>query len=177
VELKVNHKGNEYSVLLDDDDYVKIKDIGSIYISTAERKEYKFVRCNLYDKRKIRLARLLMNAPKNMEVDHINGNPLDNRRNNLRLATAGQNRAAFQSPRKNKTSRYRGVRWHKRVKKWMASIGSNHKVYYLGYYTIEEQAALAYNKAALGLFGEFAQLNVLTPSLPSDTIKEEGNSN
>jgi hypothetical protein len=77
---------------------------------------------------------------------------------NLRLATSSQNCA--NSPKsKNNTSGYKGVTWHKQHKKWYAQISKDRKNYFLGLYFKAEEAALAYNKKALELFGEFAYLN------------------
>jgi HNH endonuclease/AP2 domain len=103
------------------------------------------------------MARVIMGAPDGMEVDHINGNHLDNRRCNLRVCYPYQNKQNSQKSPKAKGSRYKGVRptYHR----WGAQIKSKGKNYYLGYFSTEEEAALAYNKAALNMFGEFAGLN------------------
>jgi len=92
------------------------------------------------------------------EVDHIDGNGRNNRRANLRKATKAQNqqnRRKFPSARY--TSRFKGVYQNKRTGKWCALIRKEH----LGTFSTEEEAALAYNKAAKRLFGEFARLNVV----------------
>jgi len=105
------------------------------------------------------MARLIMGAPGGMEVDHINGNRLDNRRANLRLCTHKQN---LQNRKRQAggSSRYKGV--HKSVGKWRAMIGYDGKLYHLGYFADEEDAAKAYNEAASERFGEFARLNVIS---------------
>jgi hypothetical protein len=90
--------------------------------------------------------------------DHQNRNKLDNRRGNLRSATDSQNQHN-QGTRRNNTSGYKGVCWHKRDKKWQARICVNGKYIYLGYYDDSKEAALAYNEAALKYHGEFAALN------------------
>lgn len=89
-------------------------------------------------------------------VDHINGNPNDNRIANLRLADRTQNSANRLSSG-NSTSRYLGVCYVKRTGKWQASIGTPRT--YLGQYLTEKEAAVAYNEAAKCLYGEFAKLN------------------
>lgn len=91
-------------------------------------------------------------------TDHVNGNGLDNRDENLRLSTFIQN-MQNKRPELNKKSKYKGVAWHEKAGKWRAYITCNKKVIFLGFYAIEEQAARAYNKKALELFGEFAWLN------------------
>jgi hypothetical protein len=99
------------------------------------------------------LHRLIMNAPPGVEVDHENGNGLDNRRSNLRLATPAQNNGN-QKPRGG-SSVFKGVCWHKQRGKWYARI--SHRS--LGLFAVEEDAARAYDKAALQEFGEFARCN------------------
>lgn len=94
---------------------------------------------------------------KGEEVDHRNGNPLDNRRENLRLATRsenGRNRRLSTAS----TSGYKGVSLHKRSGKWHAAIKINGRIKNLGYFDTPEQAYAAYCESALELHGEFASL-------------------
>lgn len=93
-------------------------------------------------------------------VDHINGDKLDNRPTNLREATNGQNIANSKS-REGSSSKYLGVSWNKVNRNWTAYITSNWKGRHIGSYATEEQAALAYNKAAIETHGEYARLNVI----------------
>ena len=93
-----------------------------------------------------------------LTVDHINHNGLDNRKENLREVTQAQNQRNRRS-NKNSSSQYKGVSWFKRDKKWHAQIKHKGKGIHLGYFTCEHQAALAYNKKALELWGEYALLN------------------
>lgn len=94
-------------------------------------------------------------------LDHINRDKLDNRRCNLRNATSQQNSANVPKRKATKgkpcSSIYKGV--HKWQGKYRAVIGFNKKAIQLGTYEQEEEAALAYNKKAKELFGEFAWLN------------------
>lgn len=94
----------------------------------------------------------------NEYVDHKNHNTLDNRRENLRLTVGGQNRANSTTS-KNNTSGYKGVTWSKKDNRWKAQIKVNYKNKNLGSYLTAEDAAIAYNKAAVENFGEFALLN------------------
>lgn len=108
----------------------------------------------------IAFHREVLNANKNQQIDHINGNRLDNRKENLRLCNnAENNRNKLKS--KKGSSKYKGVCWHKASKKWKASITVNYKSIHLGYFSIEKDAAKAYNEAAINFFKEFALLNKL----------------
>lgn len=101
-----------------------------------------------------------MNAAPNEQVDHINGDGLDNRKSNLRICNGSQNRCNKGKP-KNNTSGYKGVTWHTPNKKWVAQIAVNGKHSYIGSFKTKEEAAKAYNKKAKELHGEFARLNNL----------------
>jgi HNH endonuclease len=93
-----------------------------------------------------------------IEVDHRDGNSLNNQRGNLRVATRSQNN---QNRRGNKTgsSRFKGVSWHRPRQRWQSYIKRDGKTRCLGYFTNEEDAARAYDLAATRCFGEFAALN------------------
>lgn len=90
-------------------------------------------------------------------IDHINGNPSDNRLCNLREADVPENMANSKTPRTN-TSGYKGVTWHKLAKKWMASIRVRGTVLYLGLFDTPEAAHAAYSAKALETKGEFARV-------------------
>jgi hypothetical protein len=95
---------------------------------------------------------------KGVIVDHINGNGLDNRKSNLRICTHKQNCRSSRK-RKKSVSKYKGVHWCRKTKKWVAQIGLDGRTKHLGYFKIEKNAALAYDRAAVKYFGEFALLN------------------
>ena len=113
-------------------------------------------------KPKIRMHRVILEAPLDMEVDHINRNRLDNRRANLRLCTDAQTAMNRTKQRRKCSSKYKGVCWSKEKRRWMAHIQKNYEQLYLGYFEAEEDAARAYNKAARELHGEFAALNEIS---------------
>lgn len=92
------------------------------------------------------------------EVDHRDGDGLNNRRKNLRPATHQQN-LANQRIRKGGTSRFKGVCWSERYNKWRVTIKKNYRQLYLGRFSDEIEAARAYDAAALKHFGEFARIN------------------
>lgn len=89
-------------------------------------------------------------------VDHINGNSLDNRRNNLRLCTHAQNIHNQRLSQRN-TSGYKGVSYSKKRKKWSAEIKADNVRYKLGHFDTPEAAHEAYCTAATKLFGDFAR--------------------
>lgn len=101
------------------------------------------------------MHRLIMNTPPNMDTDHINGNGLDNRRCNLRIATTAQN-VQHQRIKSNNKTGYKGVMWYKAGQKWHAQITHNYKKHHLGYFLTKEEAIATYNQAAQKYFGEFA---------------------
>lgn len=108
--------------------------------------------------RSFTLSRLIMNAPANLQVDHINHNILDNRRCNLRLATNKENCQNRRVQKNNKIG-LKGVRFRLHVKSFEAYIVVNGKQEHLGYFDDSAEAALAYNKRAKQAFGPFAKLN------------------
>mgnify|MGYP000993593137 CR=1 FL=1 len=106
------------------------------------------------------LHRFITNCPKGMVVDHINGDNLDNRKENLRICTQTQN--TFNSKGvDNKTSKYKGVYWAKIKTKWKAQIHINKKNTYLGLFDSEIDAAKKYDEIAYSLYGDFAKLNFI----------------
>lgn len=98
----------------------------------------------------------IMDPPPGMEVDHRNGDRLDNRRANLRICTHHQN--SMNRVKKKTPWPYKGVRINHSG--WQARIRHNGKEYHLGVYETAEEAARAYDNKALELFGEFARLNL-----------------
>lgn len=103
------------------------------------------------------MHRLLVGAERGIEVDHKNRDGLDCRRENLRVATRSQN--ASNSPSIGGTSKYKGVNWHRARGKWAAYIKHNMVRKYLGLFLSEQDAACAYDAAAIRMHGEFAYLN------------------
>lgn len=106
------------------------------------------------------LHRVIMKTPAGMDTDHINGNRLDNRRCNLRIATRSQNNANNHNQRTGTSSKYRGVCLDWRSGKWLAQITHEKRNIRIGIFDIEEDAARARDGAAIALHGEFASLVV-----------------
>jgi len=117
---------------------------------------------NLYAHRKAShrttpMHRFLLNPPKGMVVDHINGNGLDNRRSNLRICTQRQN--THNSRPSGLASSYKGVAGDKSRNRWIAAIFDGAHHIHLGRFDDEAEAARAYDRKAAELFGEYAYLN------------------
>ena len=108
----------------------------------------------------IRMSRLILGLkfgdPR--QADHKDRNTLNNRQDNLRICSQQQNNMN-QKSRSNSTSKYKGVSWDTASQKWRCQISINKKKKHLGYWNIEEVAALRYDMVAIREFGEFAVLN------------------
>lgn len=101
--------------------------------------------------------------PKGFEIDHRNQLKLDNRIENLRLATRTQNKQN-ETGRKTNKSGYKGVCWDKRIKRWRAGLMHKGKTINLGAFTDKMEAARVHNQKYKELFGEFAAVNeIQTP--------------
>ncbi|WP_238537859.1 HNH endonuclease [Zavarzinella formosa] len=107
----------------------------------------------------IRMHRLILGAKPGEMVDHITGDTLDNRRQNLRICTNAENQQ--NSGQRRGSSKYKGVAWYSRHGKWRVMFNWKGKTHFVGYFDSEVEAALAYNKAVLPLAGEFARLNII----------------
>lgn len=106
----------------------------------------------------IRMHRQIMRAPIGVQVDHKDGDGLNNRRLNLRLCLNGENPRNIGIPKHN-ASGYLGVSWKADRGKWQASIKANGKSKHLGYFLDPVEAATAYDGAAIKLHGDFATVN------------------
>ena len=170
------------TALIDDDDASKVNQY-EWYSFRVHRCWYVATDFSVHGKAKrIYLHRLVMNAPDKTEVDHINGDGLDNRKENLRIVTHQQNLANQKLSEAN-TSGYKGVTLDQRKKKdgtsmtptWMAQTKHNGKRIYLGKFATPELAARAYDRKMIELHGEFARTNESLGLLPpdDDTILEQ----
>lgn len=135
--------------IVDDEDFERVNELkwyyGHGYATRSKNRgcEYRF------------MHRFILNYKGNLQVDHINGNRLDNRKENLRLVTNQQNQ--FNRKKNNKlcSSKYKGVIFNKDNNNWRARIHINDKTINIGSYNSEIEAAEAYKNKALELFGEY----------------------
>ena len=107
-------------------------------------------------RRNISLHRVIVGGPDGLQVDHCDGNGLNNRRCNLRVATAAQNQQNARK-RSDNTTGLKGVDWHKRDRKWRARIVANGKRKHLGLYHTAEEAYAAYCAASEKYHKEFGR--------------------
>jgi len=160
LEIKSKTYGLKH-VFIDGEDFDKIKNHTWCIKRKIGSNSYFIATTNIRGRNgqySIRMQDLLIDKKEGMFIDHINRNPLDNRKENLRLCTPGQNR--MNSGKKiNSKSQYKGVSFNKREKKYKSSITVNKKRIFLGYFKSEKAAAKAYNEAALRHHGDFACLN------------------
>ena len=103
---------------------------------------------------------IMGNPPEKMVIDHINGIKFDNRRENLQFVTKSQN-SQNKAKRAGSTSKYIGVSWFAKMKKWYSQSKYNSSNINLGYFNVEEHAAIAYDKFTLFHYGQQARTNGL----------------
>lgn len=134
-ELVINSKTYGRKIyLIDDEDINRLNNFGNgsgkwnVKFNKARGKFYAEKRTS---KGLFSMHRFLVNAPKGLYVDHINGNTLDNRKANLRICSNGANIRNSRLSRKNKSG-YRGISWDSKTKSWIAQIRVNYKPIWLG---------------------------------------------
>ncbi len=109
----------------------------------------------------VKLHRFIVGAAEGRDVDHINGDTLDNRRSNLRIVAHRLNMA--NQRKKPGSSRFKGVWFHRQSGRWHAYITVEYRKHHLGCFASETDAALAYDEAARDLWGGHAALNFPLP--------------
>ena len=114
----------------------------------------RYVRGHVSKSNRQKLHRFIMNISSEMVIDHINHNPLDNRKCNLRVCTQQQN-CINKVKQSNNTSGHSGVGWYKKYNKWRARIQVNGKQILLGYFEDKNEAIAARKQAEIDYFGEY----------------------
>lgn len=144
------------TVLVDDDDFEKLKTRKWYGEPVVRKMSVRMYAKTVIDGKHIKMHRIILEAKPGQIIDHKDGNGLNNQKHNLRFCSSSDNQ-------KNKKpygrSKFKGVSWHKG--KWLARINENGKQRSLGRYHTEEEAALAYDKAAKETGNEFYLTNGL----------------
>ena len=154
--MKEIYTNKGVSVQVDDEDYSRLCEY------TWHLSSYGYAkRTERYGPRKedkklhIFMHRLIMENP-DQDIDHMDGNPLNNQKHNLRLCTHSENMMNKKIYKSNKSG-YTGVHWYKNYNKWIADIRINKKKINLGYFTNLEDAIFTRREAELKYFGDFAR--------------------
>lgn len=161
--LTINSKKHGIKeVLIDDEDFEKVNQ----YKWSISKIKNKFYIARSENRKIVLLHRFIMDAPNGMLVDHIDGNVQNNKKSNLRICTAKQNTKNSVKTKSKTTSFYKGVHFDKERNKYQAQIKVDYKNIHLGRFETEDQAAIAYNIAALKYHGEYANLNNVMATRP-----------
>jgi hypothetical protein len=152
--------------IVDDEDFEYLNQWKWTYLPGKNDRGYAYRRKTIEGKyRCIYLHRFIMQTPEDMDTDHINGDPLDNRRENLRICTTAENLANRTKLTTRNTTGYKGVCFDKKKGLYYAQIGWQRKGirknFVIGYFTDPKKAAKAYEEEALQRYGEFAKLELL----------------
>lgn len=152
-EIKLTNRG---VALVDDSDFKEINKFSwfSVPLGYAARNK----KINGRQTVVLMHRQILQLSDSSVFCDHKNGNGLDNRRKNIRIATHAQN-MANRSSAKGSKSKYLGVSFMKRRGKWRARVQKNNKRIHVGTFDDEASAAKAYDEVARRVHGEFANLN------------------
>ena len=158
-EIQLRNKRKEVTgiALVSDEDFLRVSQY-SWWKAKTERGQHDkpcVYAATKIEKKNVYMHRLL--CPNSFQVDHKDGNGLNNQRNNLRPCTATQNQGNRRGTRKGNRSGYKGVTCNKG--KWVARLQKKNKTITLGRFINIEDAARAYDAAALEYFGEFAWVN------------------
>ena len=149
--------------LIDDEDYEKVIEAGKWCLNGKYAFNSKLGGLHRF------IMGLSVGTGIRVQVDHINNNPLDNRKSNLRICTPSQNQQNRHLVKAGH-SKFKGAHWDKRHEHWLGRIRVRGKVVYLGVFRTDVEAAKAYNEAASKYFGDFAKLNDIESTVPSTIV-------
>lgn len=126
--------------------------------------QHRYALATVYDENRkrlpnLRMHRLIVGAPSGYVVDHIDGNTLNNQRDNLRICSQSDNLGNSRKKDKKASSQYKGLYWDKKHKKWRVRVTYKKKTIHVGLFKDELEAARAYNTKAIEVFKEYAALN------------------
>ena len=154
--------GDGFFSEIDSSDFELVSKYSWRVLKSYKKSKFFYVATTSYElgkRRHIVMHRLLMgvlNKP-GKQVDHINGNGLDNRRSNLRICSQSQN--MMNRKKHTSSSKFKGVSWNKERKRWSSQIKLRGKQTHLGYFNCEKEAAEVYDNSANRMFGEYALTN------------------
>ncbi len=153
MKIKVGRSQNY--TLIDEEDYIRVAQKG-YYFCNSDR-GYVILKKPLGGNKykEVYLHRFIMDFPKDLQVDHINRDKLDNRKENLRICTGAEN----SRNREQNKGNFKGVHYSKKNRNWVAQITKDYHVYHLGSFSTEIEGAIAYNQKAIELHGEYAYQN------------------
>ena len=154
--MKTIRLTNGTEAIVDDEDYEELSKYRWSWGSGYARR-YAKIDGKVYC---LGMHRALMNAEKGTEVDHINRNPLDNRKANLRVVSHQEN-MVNRRKHKNNTTGISGVYWSNRYNMYHARIQRKNITYHLGYFVNKEDAAAAYSNAAEKYHSEYRSLDTI----------------
>ncbi len=137
-----------YAILDEEDYYIHGRFRWSIYCNGSNIYAIRNILQKNGKSKLLLLHKEILKTPKRRVVDHKNGNSLDDRRDNLRIATYLQN-SYNRRKKRNTTSKYIGVSLHKKSKRWEVKIKNRNKHIWIGRFKNEIDAARAYDRAAL----------------------------
>lgn len=146
-----------YVALVDDDDFERLMERKW---QTTIKKNGKLYASASYGGKNKRMHRVILDPPPEFQVDHIDGNGLNNQKSNLRLCTNAEN-SMNRKKRTDTLSKYKGVFRLKGRDTYRVEIYKDGKKHIIGHFKDEDEGALAYNEAAKKMFGDFARPNVI----------------
>jgi len=155
--------------LVDDEDYHYVMSHNTVWThmasGAAARSKLKFSKTEPGKGRKMSMHRLVLrmfDSADGWDVDHINRNNLDNRKENLRVCEHYKNLHNVEKSKRDLTSKYKGVSWHKKGRKWQVHLSVGGRRIYGGLFENENDAALMANEMMSKYVGEFAYLNTIS---------------